>query len=190
MRELGFTGLEIAPTRVFPIQPYSHIKEAAVWREHLQQKYAFDIPSMQSIWYGKAERIFGSAEERSILLDYTCQAIDFAAAVGCRNLVFGCPQNRYVSETDNPDIAVAFFRKIAEYALEKGTVIGLEANPPIYQTNYINTTSQALALIEKVASKGFRLNLDTGTMLYNGESASDLADKNPCSFVKDTNSSR
>lgn len=177
MRDLGFTGLEIAPTRVFPIQPYSHIKEAAVWQEHLRQKYGFEVPSMQSIWYGKTERIFGSAEERGILLDYTCQAIDFAAVVGCRNLVFGCPKNRCISETVDPNIAIAFFQKIAEYAMERGTVIGFEANPPIYQTDYINTTSQALALIEKVASDGFRLNLDTGTMLYNEEPASDLAGK-------------
>ena len=53
----------------------------------------------------------------------------------------------------------------------------MEANPPIYHTNYINDTLSALALIEKVGSKGFRLNLDVGTMIQNEESVSELAEK-------------
>jgi hydroxypyruvate isomerase len=53
----------------------------------------------------------------------------------------------------------------------------MEANPPIYQTNYINTTEAALELIEQVDSKGFRLNLDLGTMIYNQESVSLLKDQ-------------
>ncbi len=177
MQELGFTGLEIAPTRIFPKHPYEHIKEAAVWLERLQQKYGFDVPSIQSIWYGRTERIFGSAAERTVLRNYTHQAIDFAAALGCQNLVFGCPKNRCITETFEPDTATNFFREIAEYALARKTVIGFEANPAIYQTNYINTTRQALELIEKVASDGFYLNLDIGTMLCNEESVSDLAGK-------------
>ena len=45
----------------------------------------------------------------------------------------------------------------------------MEANPAIYNTNYINTTQEALDLIREVGSDGFRLNLDVGTMLENGE---------------------
>ena len=44
------------------------------------------------------------------------------------------------------------------------------ANPIIYNTNYINTTEQAIALIKEVDSEGFKLNLDLGTMIHNEES--------------------
>lgn len=177
MAELGFTGLEIAPTRIFPEQPYDHLEEAARWREELHRRYGFEIPSMQSIWYGRKESIFGTSEEREALRVYTYRAINFSATIGCRNLVFGCPKNRCVPEGTNPDTAISFFREIAEYAVSKNVVIGIEANPPIYHTNYINTTRQALELIEKVASPGFRLNLDVGTMLYNQEMVPDLSGK-------------
>ena len=50
----------------------------------------------------------------------------------------------------------------------------MEAYPPIYNTNFINDTKSALELIWQVNSKGFKLNLDTGTMIYNGESTSEL----------------
>lgn len=35
----------------------------------------------------------------------------------------------------------------------------------------MNTTSEAFALIGEVSSEGFRLNLDVGTMIQNGERA-------------------
>ena len=38
---------------------------------------------MQSIWFGRQERLFGSEEEREILIDYTKKAVDFAVAIQC-----------------------------------------------------------------------------------------------------------
>ena len=166
----GCTGLEIAPTRVFPDAPYDHLKEAAIWAEYIKGSFGFAIPSMQSIWYGRTENIFSSSEERKVLISYTKKAIDFAAAIGCKNLVFGCPKNRNIPEGKSADVAITFFREIAEYATEKNTVIGMEANPVIYNTNYINDTAEALKLIKEVDSAGFRLNLDVGTMVCNNES--------------------
>ena len=171
MQECGLVGLEIAPTRIFSITPYNHLTKASKWAEDIKEKYGFEISSMQSIWYGKKENIFGSENERSELITYTKKAIDFAKAIGCGNLVFGCPRNRNILEGATPEDAVPFFREIANYAAEKGTVIGMEANPPIYNTNFINDTSAALQLVKKVNSPGFKLNLDVGTMIYYQENA-------------------
>ena len=63
-----------------------------------------------------------------------------------------------------------------EYAYNNGTVIGMEANPPIYHTNYINDTKSAIKLIKEVDSQGFLLNLDVGTMIENGENLEILKD--------------
>lgn len=171
MNKYGFDGLEIAPTRIFSETPYDNIESARCWSQELSKEHGFVISSMQSIWYGKQESIFGSDEERKILLDYTRKAIDFAVAIGCNNLVFGCPRNRNKPEGISEDIAIDFFRSISDYAEKRGTVIGMEANPSIYNTNYINTTEQAFELIEKVNSGSFKLNLDVGTMIYNNECA-------------------
>ncbi|MCH5207644.1 MAG: sugar phosphate isomerase/epimerase [Oscillospiraceae bacterium] len=169
MQKYDFCGLEIAPTRIISECPYDNIPSAVEWYEGLNRAYGFVIPSMQSIWFGRQEKIFGSSEERKALIDYTKKAIDFASALNCKNLVFGCPRNRSVPDGADSSGAVDFFRIIGEYALSKGTVIGMEANPPIYNTNFINDTPSALELIEKVDCKGFLLNLDIGTMLHNNE---------------------
>lgn len=177
MKACGFVGLEIAPTRIFPDAPYEKNAEAKIWANNLKEDYGFCIPSMQSIWYGRSELIFGSTDDRNALLEYTKEAIDFASAIGCKNLVFGCPRNRNLPDGVDEGIAVPFFKELGDYAFSKGTVIGMEANPPIYNTNYINDTESALKLIELVESDGFKLNLDVGTMIENGESVESLEGK-------------
>lgn len=178
MKKHGFIGLEIAPTKIFPNEPYSHIKEAAEWAAGLWEKSGLCVPSMQSIWYGRVEKIFGSEEERSALFNYTKTAIDFASAIKCKNLVFGCPKNRNIPEKSDfaecNKIAVEFFKQLGDYAASKETCIGMEANPAIYGTNFINTTDDAIKLIKQVGSNGVKLNLDVGTMIQNSEPISIL----------------
>lgn len=169
LKGLGYSALEIAPTRILQIDPYENPEAARQWASGLKESYGLGISSMQSIWYGRKELLFGSEEERGSLLTYTKKAIDFAAVIGCNNLVLGCPENRVLLENSRLSDGVNFFRAVGDYAAEKGTVIGMEANPPIYNTNYINTTKGAIELIQAVASPGFKLNLDVGTMICNGE---------------------
>lgn len=177
MQKYNYPALEIAPTRVFSNQPYNNLNAAAEWRNQISRNYNFTISSMQSIWYGKTESIFGSVEEQLALTEYTKKAIDFAAAIGCGNLVFGCPRNRILPKGGDPAVAISFFKELGDYAFEKGTIIGMEANPPIYNTNYINDTLSALELIQAVNSKGFLLNLDIGTIIQNQEKLEELDGK-------------
>ena len=173
MKSNDFSGLEIAPTRIFSEFPYDRKEDAIAWSKSLFSNYGLSVSSMQSIWYGRQEKIFGTKEERKLLLNYTKRAIDFAAAIGCRNLVFGCPKNRIILQGLPKDwikeISISFFKELGDYAHNNGTVVAMEANPPIYNTNFINDTISALELIEQVDSKGFLLNLDIGTMIENGE---------------------
>ncbi len=147
LQKYGFTGLEIAPTRIFPEQPYARLEEAAAWAQSIRAEYGLEVPSIQSIWYGRKEKLFGPPQERQALLEYTGAALRFAQAVGCKNLVFGCPVNR------NQPIS-----------------IGLEPTPPIYRTNFMNDIPSVLEIIQQAGSPGLRLNLDMGALIENGES--------------------
>lgn len=170
LRQKQIDGLEIAPTRILSERPYERLEEIGIWSDWLAAEYGLVIPSMQSIWYGRQENLFRSEKERKTLLHYTKQAVLFAERIHCSNLVFGCPRNRSILQGDTAESAVEFFRELGEFAWAHHTVIGMEANPPMYNTNYINRTEEALELIDQAASRGFRLNLDVGTMIANGES--------------------
>lgn len=173
LRELGFDGLEMAPSRLFGPAPYERRAEAAAWAEGLRARHGLVVASLQSIWYGRTEELFGDAREREALLSHTRGAILFAEAVGCGNLVFGCPRNRRLGGRD-ASVAVPFFRELGDFALEHHTVLALEANPPIYGTDFLNGTADAVALAREVGSPGLRVNLDLGTMVENGEGLGDV----------------
>lgn len=177
--ELGYTGLEIAPTRIFDMPVYDKVQEISTFSQDMQRNYGLSIVSMQSIWYGRSESIFGPEIERDNLLCYTKKAIKFAEAAGCPNLVFGCPKNRNIRDISSYPAAVSFFQELGENALRHNTVIAMEANPAIYNTNFVNFTREAFSIVKDVNSKGFLVNLDFGTIIENKEELSIIVDNMP-----------
>jgi len=175
----GFHGLEIAPTRIISDRPYDHITEIQSFAENLRKRYSLTISSMQSIWYGKDESIFGSDADRQSLVEYTSKAVDFAAAAGCKNMVFGCPKNRNIP--DGFDIikahetAKTFFLEIGKYSQKNGVIISLEPNPAIYGTNFINRSEEAFAFVKSIDGI-IKVNIDCGTIIENNENLQIISD--------------
>ena len=173
LQSQGF-DLEIAPTRIFTESPYDRIAEAEIFAEDLKRRYNISISSIQSIWRGISENIFGTPEDRKKLAAYTKKAIDFAAAVQARNIVFGCPKNRVIPSAERLPDAFDFFAETGLYAASRGTVIALEPNPPYYNTNFINTTAEAFDFCRELNSSGVKVNVDIGTCVNYGETANFL----------------
>ena len=93
MQQAGFTGLELAPTRIFSEAPYENLTSALLFGGYLKNRWGFSVPSLQSIWYGQTGNIFDPVQAEE-LLDYTAEAFQFAHTINCPSLVFGCPKNR------------------------------------------------------------------------------------------------
>ncbi len=170
--QFGIKGLEIAPTRIVSMDPYleAQTKKAKEILEQVQTKYHLSVVSMQSIWYGHQENIFESQENYELLKDYTKQAILYAEEIGCKNLVFGCPRNRNMSDKEKDfSVAVQFFNEIGDFASEHHVAIALEPNPPIYHTNFLNTTASAIEFVKALKTKGVLINYDLGTVIENQE---------------------
>lgn len=179
MQESRVSGLELAPTRIFPNKPYRMLQEAIHFAESINRKYGLTISSMQSIWYGIRENIFESIDHRNILMRYTKEAIIFAASIGCTNLVFGCPRNRSIPDNtimSSFQVACDFFNAIGDYAFAQGVYIAIEPNPPIYNTNFLNTTEEAFEFCKTLANPGVKVNVDIGTMIYYKENSSILVE--------------
>ncbi|ELB2793011.1 sugar phosphate isomerase/epimerase family protein [Aeromonas hydrophila] len=176
LNELGFHGLEIAPTRWVPENPYdtdnrTYCRNKA---EDIEDRWGLHLASMQSIWYGRTENIFGNEDERQSIYAYMCKAIDFAKYIHCPHIVFGCPKNRNVISENSLINGIELIIAFAEYAKKNGVVIGLEANPVIYGTNFVNTNADAASLVREVNLSSLRLNLDIGAFIYNKEKLDDI----------------
>lgn len=176
LNEHNFEGLEIAPTRIFPEHPYKNTEQVRVYADQMSERYGLKLCSMQSIWFGMTQRIAESERSYRFLLDYTEQAARFAQAAGCRNLVFGCPKNRNLLAPSEAEIVERFLKDGADVAGKYGVILALEANPAMYQTNFVNTTCQAIELLERINHPALMLNLDFGTIVANGERFELLAD--------------
>lgn len=182
MENHSFYGLEIAPSLMFGTSPYDNQKQSRIIAKNLFKKYHLKIVSMQSLWYGKTERIFESEENQRVLLDYTKASIDLANTIECNILVFGCPKNRIINSENEYNMAYDFFESIGEHAIKKGVFFCLEPNPVIYGTNFLNTTMEAIEFCRKLDNKGVGVNLDYGTIIYNNE-AIDFSDEE-MSYIK------
>jgi len=169
LKSLGYHGLEIAPTRVFPCAPYDQLDQARSFANSLHENYGLHVSSMQSILFGVSQNLFASDGDRMLLLAHLNKAIRFASAMSCPNLVFGCPKNRKIGGPGYYEIAVEFFSQLANIAAEHHTVVSIEPNPVIYGTNFLNTTSQAFSFVRDVSHHACKVNIDTGTMVHNNE---------------------
>ncbi len=167
LKQEGIQGIEIAPTRLFE-NPYENLEMSFLYADMLRNKYNLEISSMQSIWYGIQGNIFNK-EDREFLSAYTIKAIKFANSMGIKNLVFGCPKNRNMEKGDSIDDAKEFFYSLAQKAREYNTVLSIEPNPTIYNTNFLNFTKDACEFVKEVNNEGLKVNIDFGTILYNEE---------------------
>lgn len=172
--DIGYEGVEIAPTRLVSNNPYDNIDESVEMVKYIKERYMLNISSMQSIWFGMLESIFGTKEDREKLIAYTEKAVRYAEAIGCRNLVFGSPKNRNMDDKSKDRTGFEFFSIIGDIAKKHNVIIALEPNPVIYNTNYINTTNEAIKLVKEINSDGLKVNLDMGTVIYNNENLDDI----------------
>ena len=177
MQNAGFSGLELAPTRIFPESPYDCLNSAALFGGYLKTRWGFCVPSIQSIWYGRSGSIFDAAQAED-LLDYTAGAFRFAHALNCPSLVFGCPKNRMLPEGADPAAADGFILRAGDLAAQYGVRLAIEANPPVY-TNFLNGTAEAFALVRRLDHPGLAVNLDLSTLLAQGEKLTDFVDDLP-----------
>ncbi len=177
MKTYGFTGLEIAPSLFLDgsKKPYDEEKKILNKAEKQAHKYNLNLISMQALLFGSSELfLFKNEETRKNLMYYCKKAVDFAKLLKIPNLVFGSPKNRTIpndmSKKNAIHIAIHFFKELGDYAANHNTCIAMEANASAYSGNFITQTLQAVDLIEKVQSRGFKLNLDMGTMSLENES--------------------
>lgn len=167
LRECGIAHLEVAPARVFP-DPATATKEEAVGYAKTCRRHGLVVVAMQALLFGRSDlRLFASPHERDELHTYLTHMIRLGGAMGARVMVFGAPRNRRrggLSPEQADRIAVPFFAGLASEAVEAGTQLVIEANPPHYGADYLVRAGEALELVRSVGSPGLGLHLDTACM--------------------------
>jgi sugar phosphate isomerase/epimerase len=170
LREHGFTGVELAPTKIFPRPDSATDADVAACRKAWSGR-GLRIVAMQALLFGRPElTVFGTSHEET--LQYLSGVARLGGRLGAGALVFGSPRNRARGSLPAADAwraAVQFFRALGSAAAKAGTCVCIEPNPPRYGADFITTSEEALRLVEEVASPGFGLHLDAACALLAGE---------------------
>ncbi|WP_426265752.1 sugar phosphate isomerase/epimerase family protein [Sphingomonas sp. LHG3443-2] len=181
--QLGFSGVEIAPRNIFDSWDMD-AQEVRALRQRLGDA-GLTCPSLQGILFDvPGATLFGSKESRTHLHDHLSKVARLAGLIGARACVFGAPRQRDVgtlTQAEATAIAIDFFSALAPVFEEHGTAIAFEANAAHYGCNFVTTTRQAIDLVRAIDRPGVRLQIDTGTILLEGEDPRVLVEAAPLS---------
>lgn len=172
---LGFAGVEIAPTVLWPGWDGATPAAAGALRRRLADA-GLAVPALQSILFGRPElTVFGAADG---LVAHIAGVAALAGALGAGVMVFGSPRNRLRGERSPEaamDAAVPVFRRLAAACRDAGTALGIEANPPEYGGDFLLRWTEAAELVARVGHPGVVLHLDTACTALAGDDPADAA---------------
>lgn len=181
--EIGFNAIEIAPNRTL-IDGYNSTDEQI---EKWNTKYLShfnEISSMQSLLFKVETPIFESDENNEFILESLKKGLLFASKLKVRNIVFGSPNIRNVNNDDELMRSKVFFKQLATIAQNNNISVALEPNPKIYNTNFLNSTFEAIDYVKEINHPNLGINLDFGTIIENKELIHDIMTKDNMPLIK------
>ena len=172
LKSRGVTGIEVAPTKLWPDWQGADQAAAEVASRALSAA-GFVVPALQAILFGKPDlKVFGSTRQREDLIAHIELVSSLAKGLGAGVLVFGSPKNRdrgTLSMAEAMTEAVGVFSEAAEVCAADGVQLCIEPNPEGYGCNFVTNWRQAEELALRVDRPGFGLHLDAGCIHMAGD---------------------
>jgi sugar phosphate isomerase/epimerase len=173
LQNIDVQGIELAPSKIWPRPLEASASEVRAYRR-FWEGHGLPIVAMQALLFGRNDlTIFDGADVRTATFDYLSGMCELGARLGARALVFGAPRNRRASHRAPEEvqaISVDFFGRLGAVAARHGTSFCIEPNPPAYDCDFVTTAEEGARLVRAVATPGFALHLDTGSLSFSGES--------------------
>lgn len=172
LQSLGVTVIEATPARIVSDPTAPSYDEICRFREFWESR-GIRVGAMQALLFGAPHMaLFEGPQRKAALKAHLTKVFVIASRLGATRLVFGSPANRLRRELPVEvalDEATVFFREAGKEAHDHGVELLIEANPKEYGGDFILTTLEALDLVERVATPGFGLHIDTGSMSLSNE---------------------
>ncbi|MDO4905805.1 MAG: TIM barrel protein [Lautropia sp.] len=173
MQRFGIDALDVAPSRYFA-DPEQTTDQAVDQVRRWWAERGIEIVGMQSLLFDAPAgmNLFGPPAVQQAMLDRLAAVCRIGAGLGARNLVFGSLRHRDrrgLSDVEAHEMALDFFRRLADIALQAGVTICLEGVGTYYGANYLTDTASSAALVRELNHPACALHLDTVTLHLNHE---------------------
>ncbi len=173
-------AIDIAPSKYFPDFAQITSPELASVR-HWWLERGIEITGMQSLLFGTSGlNLFGPRPTRNLMLQHLAAVCRIGAGLGATRLVFGSPKNRNragLNDQDALDIAIPFFQKLGDIALDHGVIICLEPNPTRYGANFMTDSDDTARVVTQIGHPAIQMQFDIGAVAINGENADGVLKK-------------
>jgi sugar phosphate isomerase/epimerase len=173
LEKFGVDAIDVAPGKYFPYPAEATEGEVAAVRCWWADR-GIEITGMQSLLFGTTGlNVFGDKDSRQSMLDHLQAVCRIGSALGASRLVFGSPRNRNrsgLSDAQALDMAISFFRRLGDVAMEHRVIVCLEPNPLCYGSNFMMTSAETAHVVNAVGHSAIRMQFDTGAVAINGES--------------------
>lgn len=177
--QMGCSGMEIAPSRIWPEPVNTTVSERKDYRKMVSD-HGLEISAMQALLYTRQDLgLFRTASVEWETVEYIKKLCALAHDLGLKVLVFGSPANRKRGEIamgEALERAAAFFAKIAPVAEGFGLCVCIEPLRP-QETDFITSSAEGLKLVDMVGSPGFGLHLDAKALSEEGSDIKALLSK-------------
>ncbi|MGY5332319.1 sugar phosphate isomerase/epimerase family protein [Pseudomonas protegens] len=174
LNRYSIDAIDIAPGKYFPDPTAAKDEEIAKVKQWWFDR-GIEITGMQALLFGTTGlNVFGTPDSQKALLNHLDAVCRIASGLGATRLVFGSPKNRDRSGLDDEqvmNIAVPFFTSLGDIAQKHGVIICLEPNPSCYGANFMTTSAETARVVKRVNHPAIKMQLDTGAITINGESA-------------------
>lgn len=171
LAEMGFQGLEVAPSRVWretekvtfsKVEAYRHAVESAGLRVLGLHSLTFHAPELM---------LFKDVGTRNKLLEYLIVKAQLCVDLGGYSLIFGSPQSRRrggLAIEEAMCIASDFFSTLVERTAQMNIAFCLEPLSPS-ETDFVDSASYAIDLARRISHPNFRIQLDAKSLVASNE---------------------
>ena len=167
---LGIEGVEVAPSRVWR-DTWKGLSPADVGRYRKTVEAAgLGVVGLHSLFFDQPRLgLFKASMERTESLDFLEHLSKVCRDLGGRTLIWGGGRRRgAISTAAARAEAIRFMGELARRIEGHGTCFCFEPLGP-NDSDFINSALDSLAIVEKVASPGLKVQLDAKALVENGE---------------------
>jgi len=171
LRKYGITGIEVAPTKVWPNWEGATLAAAETYGKRLRS-LGFEVPSMQSVLFGRPDARLFDRDGEAAFVSHLNYIAELASALGAHAVVLGAPRQRdrgSLTKREAFDRAADVLHRLAEVFAARGTCLCIEPNPARYSCNFIVNAQEGAELVSHVNHPGLGLHLDAAGMFLEGD---------------------
>ena len=179
LREMGFRGLEVAPSKVWYKVNDVTPKQVSTYRKQVENS-GLKVIGIHSLFFAQPHLgLFRGSDIRKNTIKFLIHLSNICADLGGKFLVFGSPQARKRDSLSikSADLeAISFFSELSNHIKNHGTYVVIEALGKT-ETDYITSLKHAYKIINKVNRPELQGHLDAKAVFDASEANSNIFNK-------------